>query len=73
MCRASFAPPQPEYKVTVTVENMGRQRVYNSNVIPQMLRNMNVITPDAAFTELFIDIQTEESLNAILEDLGVVP
>ena len=38
-----------------------------------MLRNMNVITPDAAFTELFIDIQTEESLNAILADLGVVP
>ena len=73
MCRAPFGEPEPEYKVTVTVENLGRRRVYTSNTIPQMLRNMNIITPDATFTEMFIDIQTEESLNAILADLGVIP
>jgi Ring finger domain len=70
MCRASFAPPPPEYRVTVTVTPLGREpRVFTANTLPDMLRNM--VTPDVDMTEIFIDVNTLESLRAILGDLGV--
>lgn len=70
MCRASFAPPQPEYRVTVTVQPLGREpRTFNSNTFPEIFRSM--ITPDVDMTEIFVDVNTRESLNAILTDLGI--
>ena len=70
MCRASFAPPPPEYRVTVTVTPLGREpRVYNANTLPEMLRSM--VTPDVDMTEIFIDVNTIESLRTILSDFGI--
>jgi hypothetical protein len=70
MCRVSFAPTPPEYRVTITVQPVGREpRVYNSNAIPEVLRN--IVTPDTDLTEIFIDVNTLESLEAILTDFGI--
>lgn len=70
LCRVSFAPTPPEYRVTITVQPVGREpRVYNSNAIPEVLRN--IVTPDTDLTEIFIDVNTLESLEAILTDFGI--
>ena len=70
MCRASFAPAPPEFRVTVTVQAVNREpRVYNSNTVPEIFRN--IITPDVDMTEIFVDVHTQETLNAILADMGI--
>jgi hypothetical protein len=70
VCRASFAPPQPEYRITVTVQPRGREpRVFSTNTLPDMLRN--IITPETDMTEILIDVATLESLGAVLTDLGI--
>lgn len=73
MCRAPFAEPQPQYRVTITVENVSSQlvRVFTSNVIPELVREMGIITPESLLTEVFMDVNTNDALNEVLADLGI--
>lgn len=70
-CRAEFTDPILQYKITITVENIRDQstRVFTPPGIPSLIRDL--ITPDVDFTEIVIDVDTDESLRAILSDLGM--
>lgn len=70
-CRAVFAEEAPMYKVTITVENTRAQtsRSFRPIDVPRLVQDF--LTPDAEFTEIFIDVQDEESLRILMNDLGV--
>jgi hypothetical protein len=59
------------YKVTITVENTRAQtsRSFRPIDVPRLVQDF--LTPDAEFTEIFIDVQDEESLRILMNDLGV--
>ena len=72
MCRAPFTAPIPEYKITVIVENLRNQTfTHTSNVIPDFVDRLNIITPETVMTEIVIDVDTRTSLNEVLRDLGI--
>lgn len=70
-CRAVFAESVPNFKVTVTVENVRAHttRVFRPIEIPQLVRDF--LTPDAHVTEIIIDVEDEESLEILMNDLQI--
>jgi hypothetical protein len=70
MCRAPFTEPPPQYRVTITVENMGQRRVFTSNVIPDVVNAMGILTPESYLTEVIMDVNTTDALSEVLADLG---
>ena len=72
-CREPFSDPQPNYRITITVENLTNQQsfVHTSNVIPELVQRLNVLTPDAMFTDIILDVNTQEALDEVLADLGI--
>jgi hypothetical protein len=74
-CREPFDQPAPTYRITVTVENTHTQRTFThvSNVIPNLIQQMNIITPDALLTDIVLDITDHEALAEVLADLGIDP
>lgn len=70
-CRYVFAEEVPRYKVTITVENTRAQssRVFHPINIPRLVQDF--LAPDAQLTEIFIDVDDEESLSLLMNDLGV--
>lgn len=70
-CRAEFAEPQPQFKVTVSVENVrrGSTQAFTIPNIPDLIRDF--VSNDAFMTEVRFDVDTEESLRAILGDFGI--
>lgn len=73
LCRAPYAERQPEYKVTITVENVRNANVYThlSNTIPEFVSRMNILTPDTLITEFLIDVDSRNTLTALLSDFGI--
>lgn len=74
-CRHPFGEPQPEYRVSITIENVRTQETINrvSNVIPQIVQDMGILTPNAMLTEIFLDVNSRTTLNELLHDLGIGP
>lgn len=72
-CREPFMEPQPNYRITITVENLTNQETFTntSNVIPDLIQRLNVLTPDAMFTDIILDVNTREALIEVLADLGL--
>ena len=70
-CRAVFAENVPQFKVTVTIENLRAQttRVFRPLEVPQLVRDF--LTPDAHMTEIRIDVEYDESLGILMNDLGI--
>lgn len=73
LCRAEFADPIPDYKITIIVENVRTQRVLRhvSNVLPEVVNQMNILSRDALITELVIDVHERDALTEVLRDLGI--
>ncbi len=72
-CREPFTEPPPNYRITITVENLTTQEAFTrtSNVLPNLVQRLNVITPDAMFTDIVLDVNTREALDEVLADLGI--
>lgn len=71
-CRAVFAEPPPEYRVTILVENTNNARTsrrFTLDEIPEIL--MDLVDPDALTTEVRFDVTSDEALHAILDDFGL--
>jgi hypothetical protein len=66
-----FAEDVPQFKVTVTIENLRAQtsRVFRPIEVPQLVRDF--LTPDAHMTEILIDVEDDESLGILMNDLGI--
>ena len=73
LCRAPFTDPIPNYKVTIVVENVRSQRSvrFTSNVLPDLVSQMNIVTDDALVTEVVIDVHARDALIEVLHDLGI--
>lgn len=73
LCRVPFTDPIPNYKVTIVVENVrtDRRATYTSNVLPDIVRQMNIVTQDALITEVVIDVRERDALIEVLHDLGI--
>jgi hypothetical protein len=65
--------PSPHFRITLIVENVRRQqtREFQLNHIPQFIQDMNIITDDADRTEIFIDVDSDEAMRAVLDDLQI--
>lgn len=72
-CRQPFGEPQPEYKVTITIENVRTMQTSHhvSNVIPRLVQELGILTPNSVLTEIFLDVESRETLNEVLHDLGI--
>lgn len=71
-CRAVFADPPPQYRLTVTIENIHNQSrapAYVDETIPDVL--LDLIDPNALTTEIRFDVNSDEALHAILDDFGL--
>jgi hypothetical protein len=44
---------------------------YTSNVLPDIVRQMNIVTQDALITEVVIDVRERDALIEVLHDLGI--
>jgi hypothetical protein len=73
MCRHAFTTPQPQFKITIIIENTRTARTValTPGTIPRLIEEMGLLNGDAHLTEVFIDVDTNESLTAILADLGI--
>lgn len=73
VCRQPFMEPSPHFKITLIVENVRRQqtREFQLDHIPQFIQDMNIITDDADRTEIFIDVNSDEAMRAVLDDLQI--
>ena len=67
--------PPPYYRITILVENLTAQtsnsNVFTSNSYPDMLRQLDIMSPNAILTEVVLEVDSNESLNEVLEDLGI--
>lgn len=72
-CREPFTEPPPNYRITITVENLTLQESFTrtSNVLPNLVQRLNVLTPDAMFTDIVLDVNTRAALDEVLTDLGI--
>ncbi len=72
-CRQPFGEPPPEYKVTITIENTRTMTMsqHVSNVIPRLVEELGVLTPNSVLTEIFLDVDSRATLNEVLHDLGI--
>lgn len=70
-CRFEFCDKVPEYKLTLTVENLTSQtnRILTPSSLPEFVRDL--ISPDARFTEIVIDVDNDEALLGLLEEFGL--
>lgn len=75
ICRAPFMEPPPYYRITILVENLTAQtsnsNVFTSNSYPDMLRQLDIMSPNAILTEVVLEVDSNDSLNEVLEDLGI--
>jgi hypothetical protein len=67
--------PPPYYRITILVENLTAQtsnsNVFTSNSYPDMLRQLDIMSPNAILTEVVLEVDSNDSLNEVLEDLGI--
>ena len=72
-CREPFTAPPPNYRVTITVENMNNQATFThvSNTIPQLVERLNIVTPEALLTDIVLDVASQRALEEVLADLGI--
>lgn len=72
-CREPFTTAPPNYRVTITVENMTNQASFTqiSNTLPQLVERLNIVTPEALLTDIVLDVATQRALDEVLADLGI--
>lgn len=72
-CREPFTEPQPNYRITITVENVNNQTFFThtSNTIPELINRLNILTPESLLTDIVLDVTTQRALDEVLADLGV--
>lgn len=70
-CRAEFSEKKPHYKVTVIVENINTQssREYTPTTLPDFVQEF--LTHDTDLMELVINVESEESLQHLMHELGI--
>ena len=67
--------PPPYYRITILVENLTAQtsnsNVFTTNSYPEMFRQLDIMSPESILTEVVLEVDSNDSLNEVLEDLGI--